>query len=86
METQFKVHVKSDNLCKDILVAINGVDFNCDTICTKTIMFWLTEDQADSVVFHLGSELQDRARKEEADKLKGGEELRELTPLEKDAE
>jgi hypothetical protein len=83
---EFRVLVKEDSLCKDILVSINGVDFNCDTIGNKTIMFWLTQDQADSVQFHIASALQELERKRENDTLKAGEELRDTSPLEKDAE
>ena len=82
----FRVMVKSDNLCKDILVSINGVDFNCDTVGNGTIMFWLTEDQADSLHFHIGSTLQELERNKELSNLRAGEELRELTPLERSAE
>jgi hypothetical protein len=82
----FRVLAKIDTMNKDILVSINGVDFNCDTVLNKTVMFWLTEDQADSLVFHVSTAIQEREKKRESDKLKAGEELRETVPLEESAE
>lgn len=45
---------------KSIQVVINDVKFSCDAIGKPYLMFWIDEDAADSLVFHLSAVLQDR--------------------------
>ena len=47
---------------KSIQVVINDVKFSCDAIGKPYIIFWIDEDAADSLVFHLGAVLEDRQR------------------------
>ena len=51
-----------------IQVVINDVKFSCDAIGKPYLMFWIDENCADSLVFHLGAILQDRERRKEIKK------------------
>lgn len=53
---------------KSIQVVINDVKFSCDAIGKPYIMFWVDEDAADSLIFHLSAVLQDRQRAKESNK------------------
>jgi hypothetical protein len=53
---------------KSIQVVINNVKFSCDAIGEPYIMFWIDEDKADSLVFHLSAVLEDRQRAKDSQK------------------
>jgi len=53
----------------NIHVVLSDVKFNCDCIGKPQIMFWLDDDTADSLVFHLGAILQDKERRKDLTKL-----------------
>ena len=58
-----KIEVREVQGTEDIPVSLTGVQFTVDTIGTPRILFWLSEDEADKLCFHLQSVLQDRERR-----------------------
>jgi len=45
-----------------IRVILKNIDFSVDCIGNRSIMFWLDDDEADRLAFHLNSCLQDKER------------------------
>lgn len=58
---------------KSIQVVINDVKFNCDAIGKPYIMFWVDEDIADKLAFHLRAVVEDRQRVKEKQNKAGQE-------------
>jgi hypothetical protein len=47
---------------KSIQVVINDVKFSCDAIGKPYIMFWIDEEKASSLAWHLNTVIEDRER------------------------
>ena len=84
---KIKLNIIDDKDCGDIMINVEGASFQTDTFFdTTSIRFFVDDDTADKIVFHLGTILQDRERRAELKRQKAGEELREMPVLEKEAE
>lgn len=58
-----KIEVRDEKDREDIIVTLKDASFSVDAIGKPSIMFWLNENEADRLCFHLQSVLQDRERR-----------------------
>ena len=79
-----KVEVKEFDSCGTAMVVLSGIRFQVSNFMDMdNIIFFVDEDTADSLQFHLGSALQELERQKDLYRDKCSEELREMQPLEK---
>lgn len=68
---KIKIDVADDRQCNDIMVSVSGVTFSADNFFgSDTIRFFLDNDSADKLAFHLSSIIQDRERAKEEENHK----------------
>ena len=59
-----KIEVQDEERALDLItVVLKDASFSVDAIGKPSILFWLNEDEADKLCFHLQSVLQDRERR-----------------------
>ena len=58
-----KIEVRDEVGREDIIVSLQDAQFSVSAIGKPHIIFWLNEDEADKLCFHLQSVLQDRERR-----------------------
>ena len=59
-----KIEVRDEEKALDLItVVLKDASFSVDAIGKPSILFWLNEDEADKLCFHLSSVLQDRERR-----------------------
>lgn len=81
---KLKVEVKEFSTGGKAMVILHDVNFQVSTIGGLSLYFFVDEDTADSLQFHLGSALQELERQKDLYRDKCSEELRDMQPLEKE--